>query len=64
MKDEKLACTLCGLPLKMLGFSLTTHAGARYFCCEGCLGVYQLLHSNEVAKNIDTHVSRQPTGLA
>ncbi|MEN8260109.1 MAG: heavy metal translocating P-type ATPase metal-binding domain-containing protein [Pseudomonadota bacterium] len=63
IKDEKLACSLCGLPLKVLGFSLKTHAGAKYFCCEGCLGVYQLLHGSDVPADIDAQASGRPTGL-
>ncbi len=38
-------CALCGQPVEIKGFLLTTSDGSEIkFCCGGCLSIYQLLH--------------------
>ena len=44
MGDNKKNCDLCGLPVEVSGFELRTQDGEKYFCCEGCRGIYQMLH--------------------
>ena len=44
MSDVKKVCDLCGLPIKILRFTLKTTAGDKDFCCEGCKAIYQLLN--------------------
>ena len=44
MSDVKKVCDLCGLPIKILRFTLKTTAGDKVFCCEGCKAIYQLLN--------------------
>ena len=51
MSDVKKVCDLCGLPIKILGFTLKTTVGEKVFCCEGCKAIYQLL--NEPAPHAD-----------
>jgi len=51
MSDVKKVCDLCGLPIKILGFTLKTTVGDKDFCCEGCKAIYQLL--NEQAPHVD-----------
>ena len=51
MSDVKKVCDLCGLPIKILGFTLKTTVGEKVFCCEGCKAIYQLL--NEQAPHVD-----------
>jgi hypothetical protein len=51
MSDVKKVCDLCGLPIKILGFTLKTTVGEKVFCCEGCKAIYQLL--NEQAPHAD-----------
>lgn len=51
MSEVKKACDLCGLPIKILGFTLKTTVGEKVFCCEGCKAIYQLL--NEQALHAD-----------
>lgn len=60
MKETKKACDLCGLAVETSGFSLLTQEGEKEFCCEGCKGIYQMLHDDmiletpdEVVKQID-----------
>ncbi len=42
------ACDLCGLPVETPDFSLNTINGLKQFCCEGCQGIYQMLHEGEI----------------
>ncbi len=46
-KDVK-DCDLCGLAVEVDGFELKTTEGDKRFCCEGCKGIYQMLHEDEV----------------
>ena len=48
MTETKKACDLCGLPVETPGFTLKTKEGEKSFCCEGCKGIYQLLHEDQV----------------
>lgn len=47
MNDKKM-CDLCGLPVEIQGFKLMTKDGLKAFCCEGCRGIYQLLHEDVI----------------
>lgn len=43
--DEKMrACDLCGLPVERDDFRIHTPERILHFCCEGCQGIYRLLH--------------------
>lgn len=42
-------CDLCGLDTGLKPFPLPTPAGEKLFCCEGCRGIYQMLHQIEEA---------------
>lgn len=46
--DTPKACDLCGLPVETPDFSLLTVNGRKRFCCEGCHGIYQMLHESEI----------------
>ncbi|MEQ1635630.1 MAG: heavy metal translocating P-type ATPase metal-binding domain-containing protein [Methylococcales bacterium] len=48
MGDDKKNCDLCGLTVEVSGFDLKTKQGSQHFCCEGCKGIYQLLHEDEI----------------
>ena len=55
MSDKKQQCDLCGLEVEVDGFELKTTDGAKRFCCEGCKGIYQMLHEEQVvAENSDS----------
>lgn len=41
-------CDLCGLPVETPDFGLVTINGPKHFCCEGCQGIYQMLHEGEI----------------
>lgn len=41
-------CDLCGLPIQTDEFHLNTVNGPKQFCCEGCHGIYQMLHEAEI----------------
>jgi hypothetical protein len=42
-----IPCDLCGLDVGNKPFLLPTPAGEKRFCCEGCRGIYQMLHQIE-----------------
>lgn len=42
--DPKAPCDLCSLPVGIKPFSLATADKTLLFCCEGCKGIYQMLH--------------------
>lgn len=45
------ACDLCSLPIEVSGYELMTTSGLKRFCCEGCVGVYQMLHGDTLVEN-------------
>ncbi len=48
MNDKKEICDLCGLAVEVEGFKLKTKEGEKKFCCEGCKGIFQMLHEDQV----------------
>lgn len=48
MSDKKEVCDLCGLAVEVEGFKLKTKEGNKKFCCEGCKGIFQMLHEDQV----------------
>ncbi len=48
MSETKKMCDLCGLTVEVPNFTLKTKEGNKAFCCEGCLGIYQMLHEGEL----------------
>ena len=48
MSDDKKVCDLCGLNVEVSGFTLTTKEDKKDFCCEGCKGIYQMLHEDQI----------------
>ncbi|KAF0163940.1 MAG: hypothetical protein FD157_2619 [Rhodocyclaceae bacterium] len=42
--DPKAPCDLCSLPVGIKPFTLATPVKTLAFCCEGCKGIYQMLH--------------------
>lgn len=46
--DNNKECDLCGLTVEISGFALKTLDGEKCFCCEGCKGIYQMLHDTQV----------------
>ncbi|MEQ1621483.1 MAG: heavy metal translocating P-type ATPase metal-binding domain-containing protein [Methylococcales bacterium] len=48
MKEIKKVCDLCGLTVEIQGFNLLTKNGEKSFCCEGCKGIYQMLHEDQI----------------
>jgi hypothetical protein len=47
MTDKKLMeheCDLCGLEVGIKPYYLESAEGQLQFCCDGCLGIYQILH--------------------
>lgn len=43
MSDSR-PCDLCGLDVGIKPFPLSTPEKTLQFCCEGCRGIYQMLH--------------------
>ena len=48
MSNKKGVCDLCGLAVEVNGFKLKTQDGEKKFCCEGCKGIFQMLHEDQV----------------
>jgi len=48
MSDKKKECDLCGLAVEIEGFQLQTIEGEKRFCCEGCKGIYHMLHEEQI----------------
>jgi len=49
MNKKDSVCELCGLTVEVEGFKLITKKeGEKKFCCEGCKGIYQMLHEDQV----------------
>lgn len=46
MSEKKEICDLCGLTVEVDGFELKSKQGIKKFCCEGCKGIFQMLHEN------------------
>ena len=44
-------CDLCALPVEVQGFTLKTTEGSKAFCCEGCKGIYEMLHQELILPN-------------
>jgi hypothetical protein len=54
MNEKKKACDLCGLEVEVQGFKLRTKEGDKEFCCEGCRGIYEMLHEDMALSAQDT----------
>lgn len=48
MSENIKECDLCGLTVEVDGFQLKTVEGDKRFCCEGCKGIYQMLHEEQI----------------
>ena len=46
--DDKQKCDLCSLDVEVKGFVLITVEGEKHFCCEGCKGIYQMMHEDQI----------------
>ncbi len=42
--SERAACELCGLDVGVKPFVLNAPERQYQFCCEGCRGIYEMLH--------------------
>jgi len=44
MIDANTPCDLCALPVGVKPFNLALPGKTLHFCCDGCLGIYQMLN--------------------
>lgn len=44
---ENRACDLCALDIGVKPFYLDSAGKRLQFCCDGCLGIYQMLHETD-----------------
>jgi hypothetical protein len=51
-ENDLESCVLCGLPVEITGFFLTTSDGLKKFCCAGCLSIYQLFNEDPIKPNV------------
>ncbi len=62
MSDNTLIpCDLCGLPVEIPDFSVMTVTGLKRFCCEGCDGIYRMLHEEEILPDQDSALASDET---
>ena len=59
MNDPNKPCDLCALPVGVKPFTLAVAGKTLEFCCEGCLGIYQML--NEIKEIPDPLPENPPT---
>ncbi len=59
MSNEKKVCDLCGLDIEIAGFELNTKEGEKKFCCEGCKGIYQMLHESEIVSDNSKQTAKE-----
>ena len=52
-------CDLCGLDVGVKPFTLTAADRQYRFCCEGCRGIYEMLH--DIKETPAGKVDNQPT---
>jgi hypothetical protein len=45
--NQDRACDLCALDIGVKPFYLESAGKRLQFCCDGCLGIYQMLHETE-----------------
>ena len=45
--NQSRACDLCGLDVGIKPFYLESAGKRLQFCCDACLGIYQMLHEAE-----------------
>ena len=60
MKHDR-ACDLCGLDVGIKPFYLDSAGKRLQFCCDGCLGIYQMLHETESPVTLVTPDDTQPS---
>jgi hypothetical protein len=53
MPDSEKACDLCGLAVEISGFVLKSREGDKFFCCEGCKAIFQLLNDELILPESD-----------
>ncbi len=51
MGAESDTCDLCQLPITGEALVLHTTLGLKRFCCEGCQGIYQMMHESEILED-------------
>ena len=56
MTGADQGCDLCGLPLPAKEYSVVTPERPMRFCCEGCKGIWLMLHPA-----LDKGESHEPT---
>ena len=58
--NESKACDLCSLDVGIKPFVLNTPERQYQFCCEGCRGIYEMLHDiNETPVQNDDNQTKK-----
>ncbi len=60
MSDDQ-ACDLCGLEIGPKPFLLESGGKSLRFCCDGCLGIYQMLHESEPSPSVNPNPTKGET---
>jgi hypothetical protein len=51
VSDPDRPCDLCSLPVGVKPFTLSVPGKTLEFCCEGCKGIYEMLHEIKESPN-------------
>lgn len=60
MSQDETRCTLCGLDVGVRPFTLKVGDQAYRFCCEGCRGIYEMLHDIQAPPGGADEISANP----
>lgn len=60
MASDTYACDLCNLPVEISGLELMTLTGLKRFCCEGCVGVYEMLNGDTIVAGENSDFADTP----
>ncbi len=60
--NTKIPCDLCGLPVETPDFSVLTATGLKRFCCEGCEGIFRMLHEEEILPDRQPALASEKNG--
>jgi ribosome-binding protein aMBF1 (putative translation factor) len=54
--NQSRACDLCGLDIGIKPFYMEVAGKRLQFCCDACLGIYQMLHETEPSTKSDISI--------
>ncbi|MEO5344382.1 MAG: heavy metal translocating P-type ATPase metal-binding domain-containing protein [Gammaproteobacteria bacterium SHHR-1] len=62
--DGQLACDLCGLVVEKDRYIIHTRQTRLHFCCDGCQGIYRMLHQPDEVPPEEVELGAEKNGTA